>query len=149
HHGAVHGSAVDGERFLREARAALPDIDAELAGWFQRMEDHLRRGAAVATLAEAMGLVRGVSGYIYHTVLLSRYAWVRWPGDFRRAVEEVIVLGGDADTTGAVTGAVAGATVGASGIPPEWLALSEWPRSSTWMRSLAARLAETFPASGA
>jgi ADP-ribosylglycohydrolase len=149
HHGALYGPAVDGERFLSEARAALPDVDAELAGWLQRMEEHLRRGATVAELAEAMGLVRGVSGYIYHTVPLSLYAWLRWPGDFRRAVEEVIALGGDTDTTGAITGAVAGATVGASGIPPEWLALCEWPRSAAWMRSLAARLAETFSAPGA
>jgi hypothetical protein len=34
-------------------------------------------------------------------------------------------------------------TVGYAGIPEEWLnGLFEWPRSVTWMRKLAARLAE-------
>jgi hypothetical protein len=32
-------------------------------------------------------------------------------------VEEVIALGGDADSTGAVVGGIAGATVGVAGIP--------------------------------
>jgi ADP-ribosylglycohydrolase len=148
-HGAGSGpSGVDGERFFAEVASLLPDSDAELTALLAQMSAHLRRGALSADLAASLGQSRGVSGYIYHTVPLALYAWLRWPGDFRRAVEEVVLLGGDADTTGAITGAVAGATVGASGIPAEWLALWEWPRSAAWLRALAARLAETFPASG-
>jgi ADP-ribosylglycohydrolase len=147
HHGARDGPAgVDGERFLAEAASLVPEGDAEWTALLAKMGEHLRRGASAAELAAALGLSRGVSGYIYHTVPLSLYAWLRWPGDFRRAVEEVVLLGGDADTTGAITGAIAGATVGAGGIPPEWLALWEWPRSVAWLRALAGRLAETFPA---
>jgi hypothetical protein len=90
-----------------------------------------------------------VSGYVYHTVPLALYCWLRRPGDFRGAVEEVIALGGDADSTGAVAGGIAGATVGAAGIPPDWLAgLFEWPRSAAWLRELAGRLADQFPSSG-
>jgi ADP-ribosyl-[dinitrogen reductase] hydrolase len=67
-------------------------------------------------------------------------------GDFRQAVEEVIDLGGDADSTGAIVGAITGATVGASGIPQEWIdGLWEWPRSVNWMRELARRLASQAP----
>jgi hypothetical protein len=59
-----------------------------------------------------------------------------------RAVEEVILLGGDADSTGAVVGGIAGATVGVGGIPAERLdGLLEWPRPVAWMRALAERLA--------
>jgi ADP-ribosylglycohydrolase len=146
HHGAAGGAqGIDGERFLAEARAALPDVDPELSGLLQQIEDGLRHQSSLAELAAAMKQTRGVSGYVYHTVPLALYSWLRWPGDFRRAVEEIILLGGDSDTTGAITGAVAGATVGASSIPPEWLALWEWPRSVSWMRALARRLAETFP----
>jgi ADP-ribosylglycohydrolase len=149
HHGASNGPAgVDPQRFLAEARSSLPQIDAKGAALLDQMEEHLHRNAEAAELASALGLTRGVSGFIYHTVPLSLYAWLRWPGDFRRAVEEVIALGGDADTTGAITGAIAGATVGASGIPPEWLALWEWPRSVAWMRLLSDRLSRAFPASG-
>jgi ADP-ribosyl-[dinitrogen reductase] hydrolase len=149
HHGAVRGPAgVDGEAFFHEAAAGLPDIDAKLAGLLQQMQEYWRRRVPLVDLATAMGQVRGVSGYIYHTAPLCLYAWLLWPSDFRQAVEEVVSLGGDADTTGAITGAIAGATTGASGIPPEWLALLEWPRSVSWMRALAGRLAETFPATG-
>lgn len=49
---------------------------------------------------------------------------------------DVIELGGDADTTGAIAGALAGATVGVTGIPPDWLAITDWPRSVAWIRRL-------------
>jgi ADP-ribosylglycohydrolase len=149
HHGATHGPAIDAPDFLRLAREHLPDIDDKLAAILDQVELHAARAAAPAELADALGLQRGVSGYVYHTVPLSLYAWLRWPDNFRRAVEAVIVLGGDADTTGAITGAVAGATVGASAIPAEWVSgLLEWPRSVRWMRALAGRLAEAFPGQG-
>jgi ADP-ribosylglycohydrolase len=146
HHGALHGpTGIDPHWFLAQARACLPEIDEQGKGLLDRMEEHLRRNSGPDELTAALGLARGVSGFIYHTVPLSLYAWLRWPGDFRRAVEEVIALGGDTDTTAAITGAVAGATVGAGGIPPEWLALWDWPRSVAWMRALADRLARAFP----
>ena len=114
------------------------------------MEDHLGRDAPAVELADALGLHRGISGYVYHTVPLALYCWLRQPGSFRQAVEEVVTLGGDADSTGAVVGGIAGATVGAGGIPAEWVnGLLEWPRSVSWMRMLAERLAGQFPAGGA
>lgn len=150
HFGAVRGpEGIESENFLREAREALPDADEELRGPLDKMEDHLRRGAPALELADTLGLHRGVSGYVYHTVPLALYCWLRHPGDFRQAVEEVIALGGDADSTGAVVGGIAGATLGAGGIPGKWLdGLLEWPRSVPWMRRLAERLARQFPAGG-
>jgi ADP-ribosylglycohydrolase len=144
HHGAAGFVPA---RFLPEARASIapdPALDALLA----QAEAHLARQAEVAEFAAALNLTRGVSGYIYHTVPITLYGWLRWPTDFRRAVEEVIALGGDADTTGAIVGALAGASLGASAIPAEWLRLWEWPRSVGWMRRLAGELAEAFPELG-
>jgi ADP-ribosylglycohydrolase len=150
HCGAVRGpQGARGETFLRDMREALPDADAELRGLLDRLEEHLGRGAPAVELADALRLHRGVTGYVYHTVPLALYCWLRHPDDFRRAVEEVIALGGDADSTGAVVGGIAGATVGAGGIPAEWLhGLLEWPRSVTWMGRLAERLTRQFPAGG-
>jgi ADP-ribosylglycohydrolase len=149
---AAHCGAKAGpnaEQFLAAARAAVPDADAELRDLLSRIESHLARGAAPAEFAESLGLRRGVTGYVYHTVPVSLYCWLRFPGDFRRAVEEVILLGGDADATGAVTGAVAGASVGAAGVPADWLGgVRDWPWSVAWLRELAARLARRFPGSG-
>jgi ADP-ribosylglycohydrolase len=150
-HGATHGlQGVRGDHFRAEVRAALPDADEELRALFGKLEHHLGRDASAATLADDLGLQRGISGYTYHTVPLALYCWLRHAGNFRRAVEEVIALGGDADSTGAVVGGLAGATMGAGSIPTEWLdGLLEWPRSVAWMRRLAERLAEQFPAGGA
>jgi ADP-ribosylglycohydrolase len=150
HHGAVNGpQGVRGETFLREVREALPDADEELRGLLRRLEDHLGRDAPAVELADALGLHRGVSGYSYQTVPMALYCWLRHPGDFRAAVEEVIALGGDADSTGAVVGGIAGATLGGGSIPEDWLdGLLEWPRSVAWMRRLAERLARQFPVAG-
>jgi ADP-ribosylglycohydrolase len=146
---AAAGSTTGPTAFLAAARAALPDADAELGGLLSLLEDHLGRGAAPAEFAASLGLRRGVTGYVYHTVPICLYCWLRYPGDFRRAVEEVILLGGDTDTTGAITGAIAGASVGAAGIPADWLGgVRDWPWSATWLRELAERLARRFPASG-
>ena len=41
--------------------------------------------------------------------------------NFRSGLEEVVRLGGDADTNGAVAGALLGARFGVGSIPPEWL----------------------------
>lgn len=134
------------DEFLRAARLALADADEHLLHLLACIEDHHERGSALVEFADALKLQRGVSGYIYHTVPVALYAWLRWPDQFRRAVEEVIALGGDTDTTGAITGALAGATCGTAGIPPEWLkGLWEWPHSVAWMRSLAERLASPEP----
>jgi hypothetical protein len=125
---------------------AIPDIDDELRGLMIKMEEHLKRAAPATELADALGLHRGVSGYVYHTVPLALYCWLRNPTDFRRAVEEVIELGGDADSTGAIVGGIAGATVGTGGIPREWTeGIVEWPRSLGWMQQLADRLSHQFP----
>jgi ADP-ribosylglycohydrolase len=148
--GAARGPQdVRCELFLDQVRQAMPDLDDELRGLLGAVEAHLSRAAPAAELAANLGLRRGVTGYAYHTVPLALYCWLRHPGDFRGAVEEVIDLGSDADSTGAVVGGLVGATVGANGIPPEWVnGLFEWPRSTTWLRALSGRLADQFPEGG-
>ena len=143
HYGSRNGpEVIHAAEFLHAARTALPDADDRLRGLLARIEEYLGYSRSVAAFADALKLQRGVSGYIYHTMPVALYAWLRWPREFRRPVEDVIALGGDADTTGAIVGALAGATCGASAIPVEWLTgLWEWPRSVKWMRTLAERLA--------
>jgi ADP-ribosyl-[dinitrogen reductase] hydrolase len=48
---------------------------------------------------------------------------------FEEAVVQVVNLGNDADTAGAVVGALAGAAYGWTGIPSQWRAAlrGEWP----------------------
>jgi len=113
----------------------------ELKEALKLVEAALRDDMTAEAVAAKLALNQGVTGYVVHTVAMSIFCWLRHPGDFRAAVEEVILLGGDTDTTGAITGALAGATLGASAIPQEWLnGIVEWPRSVRWMKRLAARL---------
>jgi ADP-ribosylglycohydrolase len=129
--------------FFERIRQAIPDADPQFSLFLTTVEEHVQKGATAEECAAALGLQHGVTGYVYHTAFAAVFCWLRWPNDFRRAVEEVICLGGDTDTTGAVVGGIMGAAVGEAGIPPEWVnGLAEWPCSTGWMRSLADRLSK-------
>ncbi|AKT44140.1 ADP-ribosylglycohydrolase family protein [Chondromyces crocatus] len=134
----VHPTALFGELRRRiEGEALLAALD--------EVEAHLARGASGRQLAASLGLSDGVTGYMLHTVPVALFCWLKSPGDVAQCVEEVILLGGDADSTGAVAGALAGATAGASAIPSAWLdGICDYPRSVGWMRKLGVRLAERF-----
>jgi ADP-ribosylglycohydrolase len=111
--------------------------DRELLVALDRVANALAVDRPPAALAAELGLARGVTGYVHHTVPICLHAWLRSPGDFARAVGDVIALGGDTDTTGAIVGALAGARAGEAGIPRAWLAIADFPRSLAWIRTLA------------
>jgi len=142
--GAQQGAALNAADVFTSLYTEITDND--LLEKLKTAEAFLKRGASPQEFADALSLQRGVTGYMYHTVPVALYCWLRSPADFRQAVEDVVRLGGDADTTGAIVGGLAGATVGAAGIPEEWLAgICEWPRSVRWMRGLAEQLAQPAP----
>lgn len=126
---------------------ALQDLlGAGVAEGFLALIEKAARSAAAGQptedFAAELGLERGVSGYVYHTVPVALHCWFRHPTDYRAAVVEAIRCGGDTDTVAAIVGGIVGARVGKSGIPKEWLeGLWEWPRTVAWMESLARRLA--------
>jgi ADP-ribosyl-[dinitrogen reductase] hydrolase len=71
------------------------------------------------------------SGWVRHT--LESAAWgLLTTGSFEEAVLQVVNLGGDADTAGAVVGALAGAAHGLAAIPIRWREAlrGEWPLRS-------------------
>jgi ADP-ribosyl-[dinitrogen reductase] hydrolase len=108
------------------------------------VKESLLGGKTAQETADLFGMQKGVSGYIVNTVAMSLFCWLRHRDSFRAAVEEVILLGGDTDTTGAITGALAGASLGAGAIPAEWLnGIMEYPRSVKWIRLLGRRLAQS------
>ncbi len=115
---------------------------SEITGLLERIGEGLSMDWSVEAFADSMGLEEGVSGYIYHTVPVVLFAFLRHMGDFDCTVKSVIALGGDADSTGAIAGALAGAAAGYEGISPYLInGIVEWPRSVTWMTHLADRLA--------
>jgi ADP-ribosylglycohydrolase len=138
-HHAVRDRHIDAS-VLDRIRARVDD--RELLSALVRVEAALVRQLAPIELARELGLDRGVTGYVNHTVPMCLHAWLRSPRSFRRAVADVIELGGDSDTTGAIVGALAGASAGEGAIPQEWLAIADVPRSLVWIRALARRLDE-------
>ena len=103
----------------------------------------VERGESAVQFARRLGLEKGVSGFVVHTVPVALHGWMAHPDDYAAALRAVLDCGGDADTTGAIVGAVAGAGVGPSGIPDDWIGgLWEWPRSVAWMNRLARSLAD-------
>lgn len=127
------GRPIDPRTFLRMCRE-LP-LDETWQTALTSVELALEANESALEFAARMGLENGVSGYIVHTVSAVLFCWLRWPGEFRRPVEEIILLGGDTDSTAAILGGLAGTCCGVNSIPREWLDyLIEWPYSVTWMQ---------------
>ena len=57
--------------------------------------------------------------YVVHTVAFAAFCAARHGIDARRALEEAVNAGGDADTIGAIVGALVGARHGLSGLPKD------------------------------
>ncbi len=129
--------------YYKILQAILPPEAGELLDLIQLACESSSRNEEGTIFAANLGLNKGISGYIYHTVPIVIQIWLRHQQDYPTAIKEVIRLGGDTDTTAAILGGIIGARVGKQGIPSAWLDnLWEYPRSVVWMENLARRLAE-------
>jgi ADP-ribosylglycohydrolase len=114
-----------------------------LVAYLIRASDALKIHRSVEEFAAEIGLDRGVSGFIAHTVPIALYAFFCHSDDYRTAIQAVIRCGGDTDTVAAITGALVGSRVGKSGIPADWISgYTDWPRSAGWIEQLGRKLAE-------
>lgn len=139
---AADGSRVAPELYRNElARLLHGQAADEFLHLVDRAIESMLAGQDTHLFALSLGLERGVSGYVYHTVPVVLHSWLRNQQDFRAAVVDVIHCGGDTDTTGAIVGGIVGAAVGKNGIPTEWISgLWEWPRTVRWMEVIAQQL---------
>ncbi|GBC63891.1 ADP-ribosylglycohydrolase family protein [Desulfonema ishimotonii] len=127
--------------FLSLLRSA-GEGDGEWLALTERLTAAWEKGLDVREFAAELGLDRGVTGYVYHTVPVALYAWYRHFGNFSETLCAVWDCGGDTDTTGAIAGALAGAVTGESGMPHDWVSgIRDWPRSLTVLRKIADALA--------
>ncbi len=129
--------------FTAELLTALAPTDREWCELIETMRIAWLRGDLVADFASSRGLDHGVTGYVYHTVPVAVYSWLRHYGDFRGAMQAALDCGGDSDTVGAIVGAIAGGTIGASRLPADWISgIIDWPRSTGLLRRVAEQLAD-------
>lgn len=148
HHGALavalaaHLAARTEEITPVEYLRRFAEFSGPEAAGMQRLlasvADSVEAGHSTLEHADQMGLSRGVTGFVCHTVPVCIHAWLSHPRDYRTAIDSVIRCGGDTDTTAAITGGIVGAAVGRAGIPEEWISgICEWPRTVGWMEQLA------------
>ena len=99
-----------------DLEAACGEVhDALLLAAIQSAQRLARAQAATADAARELG----VTGYVVHTVAFAAFCAARHGIDARRALEEAVNAGGDADTIGAIVGALVGARHGLSGLPKD------------------------------
>jgi ADP-ribosylglycohydrolase len=143
-HYARRTPAPSASEFLSLLREKLPNA-GEMLSLLEQAAESAARGEETPVFAANLGLARGVSGYVLHTVPVVIHAWLRHPRDFAAAVTAVIRCGGDADSTAAIIGGIVGAAVGKDGIPGDWLSkLCDWPRTVGWMDQLAVSVDKTL-----
>jgi ADP-ribosylglycohydrolase len=143
-HSASRTPQVTANDFLALLRRRLPaSIADEMLSLLERAAASACQGEDTSAFAADLGLSRGVSGYVMHTVPVVIHAWLRYPRDYAAAVTTVIRCGGDADSTAAIVGGIVGSAVGKAGVPDKWLAtLCDWPRTVEWMEKVASVLSE-------
>jgi ADP-ribosyl-[dinitrogen reductase] hydrolase len=114
----LHKTApLNGVVFLEQLRSLLPDepAAAELLTLMTATYQHVDRGGSTFAYVGELGLLKGVSGYAYHTVPVALHACFRNPRDLMAAITEVIACGGDTDTAGAIVGGILGAGMPVTG----------------------------------
>jgi ADP-ribosyl-[dinitrogen reductase] hydrolase len=135
----VSDPQIVADRLVRE----LGDSTDELSQLIRRAADSAESGQPTEAFVADLGLARGVTGYVLHSVPVVIQAWLRFPESFASAVRSVIRCGGDTDTNAAIVGAIVGARVGVEGIPEAWItSLAEWPRNLRWIGRLGRELSK-------
>ena len=134
----------DGRRFVRDLSEWSDDSSEarEVISLVKRAVNSASRGQNAVEFCAELGLQHGVSGYMLHTVPVVLHCWLAHPGDFRAGVEEIILCGGDSDSTGAILGGILGAGVGTDALPADWRSeLWDWPNSPSYIERVAKELA--------
>ena len=130
------------QEFATAMAAYLPADSATLAV-IRAVAGSLAQDEPAAAFVARLGSKNGVTGYMLHTLPAVLHVWLRHQDDYVGGIEEVIRLGGDADSTAAITGGIIGARVGREGIPRQLLdRLVDWPRSKEMIEQVAHRLAQ-------
>lgn len=81
----------------------------------------LAQDQSLESAAELLGFKDCMAPSLVDSALLGIYSWLHHEGDYRSAVEEVVMLGGDSISAAMVAGALAGAELGVEAIPRDWI----------------------------
>ena len=129
------------DTYINQLKEDLGPEGNDLINLITSAANSSKNGETTESFAISMGLSKGVSGYVYHTVPIALHAWFSHPRDIKLAIISVIKCGGDTDTAAAITGGIIGCAVGEEGIPKDWLNnIVDWPQSIHWIEKLSHQL---------
>jgi len=112
--------SVEPSNFYDELKKLLTDYESiEFLKLIEDVIESVYNKENSKEYAKRIGLEKGISGYMYHTVPVVIHAWLSFKDDFRRSIIEIIECGGDTDTTAAILGSILGARVTMAGIPED------------------------------
>ncbi len=128
----------DSQVALRKAISASSSV--EIKSKLEALIPFLEQGRSPSAVARHFNWHTSIDGFIVPTTVMAAFCWLRYPADFRRAVESSITLGGDSDSVGAIVGGLVGAHVGVKALPKELVEkLSGFPHDCAWIEKLAER----------
>ena len=131
------------QAYYEKLKNLIGSEQVEFLSLIKQACDSAELGENTQYFAANIGLSKGITGYIYHTVPVVIQTWLKYQQDYKTAILEIVRCGGDTDTTAAILGGIIGAAVGKDGIPQQWLNnLWEYPRNIEWIELLGTRLAE-------
>jgi ADP-ribosylglycohydrolase len=129
------------QQFLTAIEDSFSPETPELVTLLQQTIASVEKGESTQIFAQSLGLERGITGYMLHTVPAVIHAWLSHPTDYPGATQSLIECGGDTDSTAAIAGGILGASLGKTAIPEKWLShLAEWPMTINWMTQLTEKL---------
>ena len=135
---------IDPDDYYSKLVELINEKDDELLTLIKKSTTSVKNDYTTQQFATDLGLIKGVSGYMYHTVPVVIHCWLRNQKDFIGGLKEIIRCGGDTDTTAAILGAIIGSKVGSDNMPKELIDnLFEWPRTVKWIEKVAKRLSQT------
>lgn len=141
---ADHGANCKPDKFDSQIALAvaiqassMPEIKLKLS----ELQSFLEQRRSPRAVARHFGWDQHISGFIVPTTIMATYCWLRYPSDFRRAVESAVLLGGDTDSVAAIVGGLVGAHIGARRIPAELVnGIKSISHGTAWIEKLADRL---------
>ncbi len=139
------GEPLSEDLYCARIARVVSTLDADLASEIKRLPQllHFEPLAAIKVIARAGFPPHyqvewpGISQYVFPSVLMALYAFLRERDDFRAVMSLVLRAGGDTDSVASMAGAICGSRVGCIGLPAR---LRRGVLHRDWLVNVADRL---------
>ena len=135
---AGENKKVDPDSFLESFKKINDSKCEEFDEILKKTIQSVNSKQSTQNFAESLGLSKGVTGYIYHTIPIAIHAWLSNQDNFQTGLMNTIQCGGDTDTVGSIVGSLIGIQVGAENIPENWRkGLFDYPLNEKSLKEIA------------